>query len=107
MSYIKKLNQLLHIYDASYFSIRNTAWARRHEDLLASFMVYPVPIDDGVTGLQRALDEIVSDGKTFTRCLFETHGNVGSIYFKGERLDASVLNAKFVNKGYERIFQYL
>jgi hypothetical protein len=106
MSYISRLNQLLHIYDASDLSIRYTAWARRHEDLLASFMVYPVPIDNGVAGLQRALDELVSDRKTFARCLFETHGNAGRIYFNGEKLDATALSARFANRGYEKIFPY-
>jgi hypothetical protein len=70
-------------------------------------MVYPVPIDDGVAGLQRALDSLVSEGKTFARCLFETHGNVGRIAFNGQRLDANGLNAWFANRGYEKIFPYL
>lgn len=101
------IDRLLHIYDASEYGIRATAWARRHADLMSVVTVYPVAVDDGWRGLRKALDDLVSDGQTFARALFETHGNAGAIYFDGERVDAGLLNRQFVNRGYEKLFPYL
>src|SRR5882672_11112089 len=75
---------LLHIYDATDRGTRLTAWIRRNS---WRSNVYPLPIEDGLAGLMRALDKLSAERKTFQHCLFETHGNVGVIYFKGEFLD--------------------
>jgi hypothetical protein len=44
---------LLHIYDATDRSTRLTSWIRRNS---WGANVYPVPIEDGLAGLMRALD---------------------------------------------------
>jgi hypothetical protein len=96
------LPPLLHIYDASDRSIRLTAWIRRNSSMFAS--VYPVPVDDGLPGLRRALDKLVSARKTFQHCVFETHGHVGGISFRHEGLEASNIVAWLGSRGYERLF---
>jgi hypothetical protein len=96
--------QLLHIYDASNYGIRATAWARRHESLLAAAMIYPLPIEGGWLGLRSALDDLVSKEEKFSRVLFETHGNVGEIFFDDDSVNTDLLTRKFTGRGYEKIF---
>ncbi|HEY3621145.1 MAG TPA: hypothetical protein VGL12_01890 [Roseiarcus sp.] len=101
------LNRLLHIYDAESYSIRATAWARRNASIVAPLMVYPVPVEGGRWGLRTALDKLVKEGLTFQRCLVETHGNVGAIFFDDERVDESNLVQLYGNRGYENIFSHV
>jgi hypothetical protein len=91
---------LLHIYDAADRGTRLTAWIRRNS---WRSNVYPLPIEDGLAGLMRALDKLSAERKTFQHCLFETHGNAGVIFFKGEFLDGQRLTI-FGGRGYESIF---
>src|SRR4051812_39950738 len=93
---------LLHIYDASARFLRVTAWLRRNSSMFAS--VYPVPVEDGLIGLRRALDKLVSERKTFQRCLFDTHGNVGRIEFGNDILDASNMDGWLSGRGYQALF---
>jgi hypothetical protein len=101
---LNDLNRLLHIYDAESYSIRATAWSRRNENILATVMVYPVPIEGGRGGLRPALDKVLKEGATFQRCLVETHGNVGRIAFDDEKVDAIDVAQLLGNRGYENIF---
>jgi len=92
---------LLHIYDATDRTTRLTSWLRRNS---FGANVYPLPIEDGLAGLMRALDKLAAERRTFQHCLFETHGNVGMIFFKGEFLDGQRLTVFFGGRGYEAIF---
>ena len=94
---------LLHIYDAADRGTRLTAWIRRNS---WRSNVYPLPIEDGLAGLMRALDKLAAERKTFQHCLIETHGNAGVIFFKGEFLDGQRLTIFFGGRGYESIFPH-
>ncbi len=73
---------LLHIYDSSDWTIRQTAKVRGVADRLPIF---------SSTDLVPALDRLVAAGRTFDRILFETHGNSGIIGFD----DATDINAEW------------
>lgn len=94
---------LLHIYDATDRSIRLTSWLRRNS---WGANVYPVPIEGGLEGLRVALRDLVSAGKTFDRCLFETHGSEGQISFGHEALAMSNIDSWLANQGYDRLFPH-
>jgi hypothetical protein len=70
-------------------------------------MVYPVAIEGGRDALPTALDKLVSEGLTFQRCLVETHGNVGAIFFNNQSVDVGNLVQLCGNRGYENIFPNL
>jgi hypothetical protein len=97
---------LLHIYDASDFSIAATASVRRN---FMAENIYPIAINakhGGMIELMGELDKLRDDGKKFQRGLFETHGGPGLITFGGARITAKTLTNYFSRRGYERIFPY-
>lgn len=55
--------------------------------------------DDLETGLSR----LVTQGKTFNKVLFQTHGNSGMIFFSQEAVTAGTL-ANYSDKNYHRLF---
>jgi hypothetical protein len=68
-------------------------------------------ITGGVKGLHQALGQLVNEGKTFTKVLWQTHGNAGLIRFKDKTTgDKSFIIAEswrgseFIGKGYEKLF---
>lgn len=97
--------RLLHIYDADSLSIAMTASARRNT-LWSRPNIYPVPIHGGRLGLLTALDKLVRDGQQFSRALFETHGNVGTIFFESEAITGDTWRSFYNNRGYEKIFSF-
>jgi hypothetical protein len=88
---------LLHIYDASDSSVRQTVEARTYR---GSRYTYGISNDPG--GLLKALDELLADGKHYERVLFETHGSPGAIYLGGYQYTAGWLRAVSSN-GYTNI----
>ena len=96
------MRPLLHIYDADDLSVDLTASVRRYRE-----WTYRVPIHDGKLGLRNALDALVSEGKQFSHALFETHGNVGQIFFGNQAVTGNHFRTYFAGRGYEKIFSYL
>jgi len=72
---------LLHVYDSSDWTIRETAWARG-----GSHAKLPTESIDAFIG---GIDGLIATGQTFDRILFETHGNSGIIAFGNEVIDAA------------------
>jgi hypothetical protein len=104
--------KLLHIYDATDFSIDLTASVRNFSFSIPGLnpwgnRIHQVPVSDGISGLRQALDELVKRNLTFSRALFETHGQSGAIFFAGQRIDGETWRNYFSGRGYERIFPYL
>lgn len=98
------MSGLLNIYDAENWLTRGTARARSIPDGWgAARQIHSVGIEGGIQGLVPALDRLVSQGLTFNRCVFTTHGNAGMIFFSGEALNSERLG-RLVGRGYEKIF---
>ena len=97
---------LLHIYDSTDFSVDWTASVRNFSipGLGPGKNIHQVPVSDGISGLRRALDQLVRDGRSYSRALFETHGNSGSITFNGERIDGETWRNYYSGRRYESIF---
>jgi hypothetical protein len=91
---------LLHIYDSSDLLIDITASVRR---VFGRDQVHRIGVP-GRFDLVDALDELVTKGVTFQRCLFETHGSSGSISFGHDALDGRVFRG-WASRGYNRIFE--
>jgi hypothetical protein len=91
--------RILHIYDSSDFMIDLTASIRR---LTGSASIYKIAVE-GRFDLVDALDKLVSDGETFSRCIFETHGSPGAIYFGQDLIDGDVFRG-WTNRGYNKVF---
>lgn len=70
---------LLHIYDSSDWTIRQTVGQRGVVDVCA--------ISNG-NELQPRLDRLLGAGFVFDRILFETHGSPGRIYFGNTHIHA-------------------
>ena len=89
---------LLYIYDA------DMDWATRSSNRHDADMV--VGIKGGIKGLKDTFEKFLSDGLTFRRVTFETHGNEGAIFFGDEKynrqIDAKVLKSSFT--GYDALF---
>jgi hypothetical protein len=75
---------LLHIYDSSDWTIRETAWARGGAN------EHAVP---NVNALVTVLDSLVAAHSQFDRILFETHGSPGIIGFGHQGINATWLLA--------------
>ena len=97
--------RLLHIYDASSFSIAWTASTRRNT-LWSRPNIYPVPINGGSYDLLIALDKLLKGRQEFSRALFETHGSSGAIFFGSDRITGATWKSFFNGRGYEKIFPY-
>jgi hypothetical protein len=93
------MTRILHIYDSTDFLIDITA-AVRHISSLTP--IYPVDVA-GRIELRDALDKLVSDGETFSRCIFETHGSPGAIAFGKELITGDTFRG-WLNRGYNKIF---
>jgi hypothetical protein len=99
---------LLHIYDADDFSIDLTASVRRNSPFTSMLdRVHAVPVHGGFEGLFRALDDLVKDGRRFSRALFETHGSTGKIYFGGDEISGRTFKLSFAGRSYHTIFPFM
>jgi len=92
---------LLHIYDSSDLMIDITTSVRR---VFGMDRVHRIAVK-GRFDLVDAIDELVAKDMTFNRCLFETHGSSGSIYFGGDAIDGDVFRRWF-SRGWNRLFAY-
>jgi hypothetical protein len=87
---------LLHIFDANDESIRQTAEKRG--------VLTREPVTS-VAGMVGALDKIRMSGTRFDRCLFETHGTPGSIWFGEEALTSEYIEKYLTTRYWDQIFQ--
>lgn len=84
---------LLHIYDCTDSSITHTAMVRNEGRRL------PVGTAEE---LVRGLDSFLTDGRTFDRILFETHGAPGQISLDGKSISADWWRP-LKSRGYSRL----
>ncbi|MBK8810966.1 MAG: hypothetical protein IPN69_09580 [Acidobacteria bacterium] len=96
---------LLHIFDDSegqfHFTTANRTVLGRAIDSRETLGVGSLP------EFTAAMDHLVRQGKTYGRCLFETHGNKSMIFFGDDYINASIIHNWFTNRGWERIFPYV
>jgi hypothetical protein len=98
---------LLHIYDPTDLLISLTASVRRFNTPWLTGNLTQLPIRNGLVGLLNALDDLVSKRREFARCIFETHGESGTIYFGRERITGDTFRTFYNKRGYEKLFPYL
>jgi hypothetical protein len=91
----------LYIYDSSSSLDRKQAAGRFSGD--SGVVTLGV---GSVAELQVGLDQLTTQGQTFNRLLFQTHGNSGMIFFNHAAITAGNLLASFLGKGYETIFPH-
>jgi Domain of unknown function (DUF4347) len=89
---------LLHIFDASDWSIRLTASQREYKGTRV-----PCGVADEPTGLIGFLDAFIAVGQSFDSVLFETHGAPGRISLGPFEYDAKWLRAVSARSGYWRL----
>src|SRR5690348_1924125 len=57
-----------------------------------------------VAELHRGLAGLVAGRATFTRLLFQTHGNSGMIFFDNDAIKAVTFRSAFAGQGYHQLF---
>ena len=87
---------LLHIYDATDEKIRQTAEKRG--------VLTRKPVTN-VADMIDVFDKIRASGTRFDRCLFETHGSPGEIWFGEEELTAGYIENYLTSRYWDQIFQ--
>jgi hypothetical protein len=96
------VEDLLYVYDNS-DSIDRSQEAGRFSGPIEGRSHHTISVGS-VAELQKALDQLVADGKTFRNGLFQTHGNAGMIFFAKEALDAKRLKSRLRGRGYPALF---
>jgi len=72
-------------------------------DKFRELVTIKLPVDN-LAGLHSGRARLVSEGKTFRRVLWFTHGSPGSIELGPDSLTSSILRNAFAGQGYERLF---
>ena len=93
------MHDLLHIYDAEEWLSRTSEPFRHNSNDMIQ-----IGVRGGKAGLIRVLDTLVTQQRTFLRCVFSTHGNSGNIYFDGQPLGVSTLQEFAKKATYSQLF---